>query len=148
MCVEDAREVLSSSERSPRHCWLPGRQKTALRRTPVLRNGSVFPLCRGQTLNFGGGRSTWNASSASRDGHHIWDGHTGTRSTAAGRSTRSLQRTSGNKAHGGFSQTNSLPQSSKSPSAAKVSGAECLENDKSLLTVDKRRYRARYFSET
>ena len=85
------------SERSSRHCLLSGRQKTTLRHTTVLRNGSVFPLCRGQTLNFGGGRSTWNDSSASRDGHHIWDGHTGTRSTAAGRSARSLQRTSGNK---------------------------------------------------
>ncbi len=117
----------SISERSPRHCLLPGRQKTALRHTPVLRNDSVFPLCRGQTLNFGGGRSTWNTSSVSRDDHHIWDGHTGTRSTAAGRSARSLQRTSGNKAHGGFSQTTSLLQSNKSPSSAKTSGVKCLE---------------------
>ena len=144
MCVEDAREVLSSSERSPRHCLLPGRQKTALRRTPVLRNGSVFPLCRGQTLNFGGGRSTWNASSASRDGHHIGDGHTGTRSTAAGRSARSLQRTSGNKAHGGFSQTTSLLQSI----LCQGLWSEVSRSKKSLLTVDKRKHRARYFSET
>ena len=133
--MEEVREVSSSSERSPSHCLLPGRQKTALRHTPVLRNVSVFPLCRGQTLNFGGGRSTWNASSASRDGHHIWDGHTGTRSTAAGRSARSLQRTSGNKVHGGFSQTTSLLQSSKSPSSPKASEVKCLEV-KGEVTLD------------
>ena len=98
---------MNQRQRIPRAliaCLLSGRQKTALRRTSVLRNGSVFPLCRGQTLNFGGDRSTWNVSSASRDGHHIWDYHTGTRSTVAGRSARSLQRTSGNKAHGGLAR--------------------------------------------
>ena len=115
------------SERPPRHRLLSGRQKTARSRTPVLRKGSVFPLCRGKTLNFGGGRSTWNASRASSDDHHVCDDHTGTMSTAAGRSARSLQRTSGNNAHGGFSQTTSLLQSSKSPSSANASGAKCLE---------------------
>ena len=100
---------------------------TARSLTPVLRKGSVLPLCRGKTLNFGGGRSTWNASRSSSDGHHVCDDHTGTMSTAAGRSARSLPRTSGNNAYGGFSHTTSLLQSRKSPSSANASGAKCLE---------------------
>ena len=134
------------SERPPRHRLPPGRQKTSCNRTPVLKKGSVFPLCSGKTLNFGGGSSTWNASSVSSDGHHVCDDHTGTTSTAAGRSARSLQRTSGNNAHGGFNQTTSLLQSSKSPSSVNVSGVKCLwrRSEMSLLTVDNRRHRSRY----
>jgi hypothetical protein len=119
------------SERPPRHRLLPGRQKTACIRTPVLRKGFVFPLCSGKTLNFGGGSSTWYTSRRSSDGHHVSDDHTGTMSTVAGRSARSLQRTSGNNAHGGFNHTTSLLQSSKSPSSTN-SGAKCLETKRDV----------------
>jgi hypothetical protein len=119
-------------ERPWRHRLPSGRQKTACSRTPVLRKGSVFPLCSGKTLNFGVGSSSWNASRVSSDGHHVCDDHTGTMSTDVGRSARSLQRTSVNNAHGGFSQTTSLLQSSKSPSSVNASGAKCLETKRDV----------------
>jgi hypothetical protein len=72
--------------------------------------------------------TTWNTSRVRRDDHHVWEGHIGTISTAAGRSSWSFQMTSGNKAHDGFSQTTSLFQSSNnSPSSSNVSRSKCLE---------------------
>ncbi len=67
------RNQVTITEHTSCHCFLSGRQKSTRRRTPVLRKGSVIPLCRGKTLNFGDGRSTWNTSRERRDDHQCID---------------------------------------------------------------------------